>query len=598
MSFDSAPFYFGPPGAAIFAQLHGAHTDAPRGACVICPPWGREAVLAHRALRHLAERLATAGYVVLRFDLPGGGHSEGDDWQPDQVNDWRLSLDRAIDWLRTHTGVASVHLLGLRWGATLAWQCASVRNDVASLVALAPIVKGRAFVREQTMLQAATPPERRAHGADVLEATGYFLTADTQAAMSAVDLGTIEGCPAPRVLVCHRSDVPVDARWARHLESLGDNVQQQPLHGYEWLLVPTYYGRVPEQTWSDVVTWLQRSPDTPLTTAWPSLAMNPRVTLRHPVAGIEEDATYFGPAANRLFGIVTRPCHPGPGARRAVLLVNEGANDCTGPQRLWVTQARRWAALGHTVLRFDISGLGDSPTVKGAVENTVYSPRAVAELKLAIEHLRRQEGAADITAVGLCSGAYHLFLAAAQGVALNRVVMINPLTFHWREGMSLDEADVKAALSAEVKRQAAATLAPSKWLAVLSGRISPARIWRFAQQTAVHTRDAAQAWLHARTGWRPATRLERQLQRIARAHVPMHFIFAEGEPGLTLLQLDAGRALPGLQANGQLHITQIPDGNHVFSDSGPQLRMLSAVDAIVEAPEPTAAPAHLKTRPC
>ena len=599
MSSDgSAPLYLGPPGATIFAQLHRARTGTPLGACVICPPWGREGVLARRALRHLAEQLTQAGYLVLRIDLPGSGQSEGDDWQAERLPAWQQAVHQATDWLRTHTGVSHVHLLGLRWGATVAWQCASERQDIASLVALAPIPKGRAFVREQTMLQASTAPEHRAHGEDVLEATGFILTAATQAAMSAVDLTSVPGCPAPHVLVCHRNDMPVDARWAKHLDTLGHNVQQRPLLGYEQLMVATYYNRVPEQTWTEVVAWLLQQPACSLANSWPASALQASVALRLPHGGIEEEAAFFGPAGNRLFGIVSRPKSSPTAPRRGVLLFNEGANDCSGPQRLWVSQARQWAAQGHVVLRFDLSGLGDSPTVKGEAENTVYSDRAVADIQIALEHLARQEGVSDITGVGLCSGAYHLFLAAAAGLPLQRVVMINPLTFQWEEGMSLDEADVKAAQSAEVKRQAAATLTPSKWLAVMRGRISLARIWRFARQTLAHTRDGLCAWLEARTGWRPATRLERQLQRIAREHVAMHFIFAEGEPGLTLLHADGARALPPLLTGGQLAIAQVPGGNHVFSDSGPQLRMLSVLDAIVGASGPTSAPPHLTTRPC
>jgi hypothetical protein len=93
--------------------------------------------------------------------------------------------------------------MGLRTSAALAWQVAGSRRDVAGLVAMAPTVKGRLYVRELTMLQSTTPAHLRAD-ASVLEATGFIMTPETQQAFAAIDLMS-QGQPAPRVLVQHRA---------------------------------------------------------------------------------------------------------------------------------------------------------------------------------------------------------------------------------------------------------------------------------------------------------------------------------------------------------------------------------------------------------
>ena len=54
---------------ALFGFFHPAVGVSRATGVVLCPPVGADLVRAHRALRHLAERLARAGFDVLRFDF-------------------------------------------------------------------------------------------------------------------------------------------------------------------------------------------------------------------------------------------------------------------------------------------------------------------------------------------------------------------------------------------------------------------------------------------------------------------------------------------------------------------------------------------------
>src|SRR5262249_22375944 len=140
-----------------------------------------------------------------------------------------------------------------------------------------------------------------------------------------------------------------------------------------------------------------------------------------------------------LFGVVTSPAGGVIEApTRAVLLLNSGAVTHVGPCRVYVTLARALARLGYVVLRMDISGLGESPTRPQATENLVYSPYAMQDIAAAIDYLQQTWDVGEIQAAGICSGAYHAFKAAVADMGLRRVVMINPLTFFWKEGMSLE----------------------------------------------------------------------------------------------------------------------------------------------------------------
>ena len=122
------------------AQRHGR-------AVLICPPIGPEYARSHRALRQLAARLAQRGLDVMRFDYHAIGDSDGEAAQL-SLAQCRRDIDAAIAELRRRSGAASVGLVGLRHGGTLAWQAASDRGDIDALALWDPVVDGAALLAE------------------------------------------------------------------------------------------------------------------------------------------------------------------------------------------------------------------------------------------------------------------------------------------------------------------------------------------------------------------------------------------------------------------------------------------------------------------
>src|SRR5207302_190015 len=79
------------------------------------------------------------------------------------------------------------------------------------------------------------------------------------------------------------------------------------------------------------------------------------------VLRVNEQAVFLG-QTNTLVGVVTDPGQPhGELPHTAFVFLNAGLVHHVGPNRLYVTAARRLAALGFVGLRFDFSGIGDSP---------------------------------------------------------------------------------------------------------------------------------------------------------------------------------------------------------------------------------------------
>jgi dienelactone hydrolase len=281
---------------------------------------------------------------------------------------------------------------------------------------------------------------------------------------------------------------------------------------------------------------------------------------------------------------VTQPASGQVRQDKAILFVNEGAHHGVGPQRLWVQLARRWASQGHVVLRFDITGIGDSPVRPGQRDLTTYGPMAIDDVKEAVSFLRSRSGARSVTALGLCSGSYHIYMAAVLGARIDQLIPINQPVFQWEEGMSPDEADLHAAVVAHTARQAQATKDPRKWLGILTGEIPLQRVLDFAKRRLMLV--AQQQWqaLERRTGLKLPSQLALRLRKLARRGVQVHLIYGPDEMGYQTLMAEAAQEVSRLQAQGKLALQLIAEGNHVFSDSGPMQQLIRHLDNIVEVP--------------
>jgi pimeloyl-ACP methyl ester carboxylesterase len=124
-----------------------------------------------------------------------------------------------------------------------------------------------------------------------------------------------------------------------------------------------------------------------------------------------------------LFGVQTT--REGNDGAKAVLMLNNGVAPNIGPGRQWIEWGPDWTSAGYTVLRIDMSGLGDSPARDPREEQIVYSRAVDLDLADAVAYLRTA-GATHVVTVGLCSGAVFGLRALGAGVGIDAVVAINP----------------------------------------------------------------------------------------------------------------------------------------------------------------------------
>ena len=132
-----------------------------------------------------------------------------------------------------------------------------------------------------------------------------------------------------------------------------------------------------------------------------------------------------------LMGILAEP-QPGSPAdnRPAVILLNAGVVHRIGPHRTSVRIARRLAAEGFLVLRFDLAGIGDSEPRRDALS---FEEGAVSDVKEAMDHLQTTRKIDTFVLMGLCSGADNAYQVTCRDPRSVGALMIDGYSYRTPE---------------------------------------------------------------------------------------------------------------------------------------------------------------------
>jgi pimeloyl-ACP methyl ester carboxylesterase len=167
----------------------------------------------------------------------------------------------------------------------------------------------------------------------------------------------------------------------------------------------------------------------------------------------------FG-SENSLVGVLTEP---DPKRKLddppALVVTNIGINHRVGANRIWVELARRLAREGFPVLRFDLSGLGDSAPRR---DHRTELERAELDLREAIEALQRRGIARRFVVCGLCSGVDSAHALALGDPRVCGAVFVDGYSY--------------PTLSSRVRRLLIRAFAPARWRRRVLSRIAP--LWR------------------------------------------------------------------------------------------------------------------------
>jgi alpha-beta hydrolase superfamily lysophospholipase len=571
---------FGAP--VTFERYSGFHYAGKPGqmgrkAVLLLSPIGFEEMCARTTWRSLAEKIAEAGHACLRFDYPGTADAIDTPDPLDGIEDWFTAARRCIRFLRMCHPATEIVIAGQGFGGSLAARLGPEFADVAGVVLMAPLVKGRSYLRE---LQAWTrvlterigisPDPADENGASV---AGFALAAERAKAIRAIDLLQIAQPPAARMLLVERRLASDDSPLNKHLQSLGAEVSAIEYAGYDRILTDPTAAEPPLPTLDSIVAWIDDLPRRTIGGDKPAAALPPAPARPMPGPHYEELPVRFGPG-QRLFGVLCTPLGAAPTA--VAILANAGRDYHIGWGRASVEQARSLAGRGVASFRFDAGGIGDSASADDAPGEVIYSEQQIDDLRHAIDYIETiQPG--PVALVGRCSGAYAAFNAAVHDQRIRDLVIINIERFVWDPRESVEEAlryahrsignfgatllsrrGLKRLLSGELRVRAAATYVSQRLLRQIGlklGRLVP-------QLT-------AQGRLYSE--------VHRRFRTLDDRGVRVSLVFSTGDLGLHEFRTYMGEHGERLRRYPGASISMIPDADHNFTHAGARARLAGAL---------------------
>jgi pimeloyl-ACP methyl ester carboxylesterase len=135
-----------------------------------------------------------------------------------------------------------------------------------------------------------------------------------------------------------------------------------------------------------------------------------------------EQAVLLGPRG-ALVAVIARPRVPVSADLPVIVILNTGIVHRVGHHRMYVTLSRILASAGHTVARFDQSGLGDS-----GPRNDQLPPLAagLADIKDVLDALEQSRPVSRFVLIGLCSGADQAVLYGHRDPRVVGLVVMDP----------------------------------------------------------------------------------------------------------------------------------------------------------------------------
>jgi pimeloyl-ACP methyl ester carboxylesterase len=261
------------------------------------------------------------------------------------------------------------------------------------------------------------------------------------------------------------------------------------------------------------------------------------------VNAYRERAVMFGRTGG-LLGIWSEP--KGGATGIPVIVLGAGILHRIGPSRVAVHLARLLASRGHPVLRFDLSGIGDSgrpaePSLEAAV---------TADIRDAVDHAcaRDKDGkwAGRIAFVGFCSGADNALHAGSDDPRVHAAVLFDP-TVHRTRGF--------------YARELAHSLTSVRaWTNFLTGRSLKARYERWRGRTDPLRRPPGYYGLLVASPEETDRRA-----RVFREHGGrMRFVLSSGVKHYCNAPEQVREALPTAFAADRFEVVWAPHLDHVF----------------------------------
>lgn len=560
----------------------GSPERSGRKAVLLLAPIGYEELCTRATWRALAETIAASGHACLRFDYPGTADAVEPIDAPEGVSDWVAAAKRCMAFLRDLNPGDELVLVGQGFGASLAVELGTETPDVAAVVLMAPMVKGRSYLRELEAWSRMLT-ERMGIGPDPLDDNGYTvaglrLSGSRAAAIQAIDLTRTAKSPAARVLLVERTQLSRDSAIGSHLKKLGADVSSIDYAGYELILKDPSLAEPQLGTLARIVSWIDNLPHSPFAgAAHVVTALEPA----RPITGphYQELPVRFGPG-ERLFGVLCQPLGRKPSA--IAVLANSGRDYHIGWGRAGVEQARALAERGVASLRFDLGGIGDSPASANAPAEVIYCEEHLDDMRDAVDFVEKLD-AGPIALVGRCSGAYAAFQVAVKDERVRNVVPINIMRYVWDPDETVEQALQSAHRT--VGGSVGMLFSKRSLRRLVTGNlriVAPAMFIakRLARSALSRTRQI----LEGKAGQSLYAEGHRRFQTLDSRGVRLALVFSEGDHALNEFRTYMGRTGARLRRYQKATVSIIPDADHDFTHQAARARLTDELCNLLASP--------------
>lgn len=271
---------------------------------------------------------------------------------------------------------------------------------------------------------------------------------------------------------------------------------------------------------------------------------------------MNERAVSFG-ESGALFGIVTEPPDRRNAKECGVVLLDGGVTHRVGPNRIYVKLARRLAETGFTVLRFDFSGIGESPARR---DNLPFDEYTLAETREAIDHLGQSRGLSRFVLMGISSGGEIALRGAAVIPGVVACVSMN--------GICVPPG------SEHIYRRAfvsAAAADPRAWLRLFAGKSNFGAIARRLKR---HVADVFSSVRSRQRGIDPL----RDWRLLDDRGVHILMVFSGGDPTLRVFKKIHSPWIRKQELAARMRVEVVTGADHIFTLLSDQERLVSLTD--------------------
>jgi pimeloyl-ACP methyl ester carboxylesterase len=269
--------------------------------------------------------------------------------------------------------------------------------------------------------------------------------------------------------------------------------------------------------------------------------------------GVLDQPVMIG-ARKTLVGIVTQPVDYEPTDQPVFLILNSGIIHRVGHHRMYVTLAQLLAGLGRQVLRFDLSGIGDSDSRDDA--RSIFES-ALTDVREAVDWLFAARGARRVILVGLCSGADQALVYGISDPRVCGLVLLDPSIPPTGQHM----------LRYFLKR----FVAPEAWLNFGTGR---GLFWKTVRKRLGLTYDDGRERYAVNLN-DPAVRgfLQDAYQRVVDLEIKCLAVFSSGLQHQHSYRRQILDAFPAIDFKGNLRLEYFAGCDHVFSSRSDRNRL-------------------------